>query len=432
MRLRTAGLLLLLVGVTLSLTHGQDKGPRPQPYPPPPLTMPPATPLRPVESRGAGWARLDPARMTPLQKQMHLTALRGADWLASMNGINGRFLHGWVPALRTPLEGDHYLRQAGAAFSLARAARCSGEERYNAVAVQAVLSLLAETSTDPNDPQMRYTALPSIVINRLGAAGLLVLAINELPAPQKDLLDQSEQLCQFIRKQARPDGSLCCGDLMPDGKPGPEEADAILTYPGQALYALMRSQRHRPAAWKTELVRKALAFYAPWWRQNKSLAFVSWQTAACTEAYLQTREQPFADFVFEMNDWLCGLQYERLDPRQQLWLGGFMSWQNGKPVQTAPRIESAECAESLAHAARTAREAPDPARHPRYTETLERSLQFVTTLQYTDANTQHFEESYRSRLVGGFHASHQDSNLRIDYAQHALSALVLYLEEIGR
>jgi vacuolar-type H+-ATPase subunit E/Vma4 len=52
-------------------------------------------------------------------------------------------------------------------------------------------------------------------------------------------------------------------------------------------------------------------------------------------------------------------------------------------------------------------------------------------LQYTDANTQHFEEWYRPRLVGGFHASTQDGNLRVDYTQHALSALATYLEDLG-
>jgi hypothetical protein len=29
--------------------------------------------------------------------------------------------------------------------------------------------------------------------------------------------------------------------------------------------------------------------------------------------------------------------------------------------------------------------------------------------------------------VGGFHASHQDGNLRIDYNQHAVSTMVQYL-----
>jgi len=69
------------------------------------------------------------------------------------------------------------------------------------------------------------------------------------------------------------------------------------------------------------------------------------------------------------------------------------------------------------------------ARHQRYTEVLERCLQFVVRLQYTDANVQHFADWYRPRLVGAFHASPSDGNLRLDYTQHALSALTTYLED---
>jgi hypothetical protein len=113
----------------------------------------------------------------------------------------------------------------------------------------------------------------------------------------------------------------------------------------------MRSQKHRTAAWKDELVVLAVAFYRPWW---------------------------------------------------------------------------------LIEACRVAREQGDVGRHQRYLETLERSLQFLTTLQYTDANTQHFADWYRPRLAGAFHASHQDGNLRIDYTQHAVAALVGYLEHVAR
>lgn len=55
------------------------------------------------------------------------------------------------------------------------------------------------------------------------------------------------------------------------------------------------------------------------------------------------------------------------------------------------------------------------------------ALQFTTRLQYTEADSQ-FADWYRPRLVGGFHASARDGVLRIDYSQHALSALVQYLD----
>ena len=191
---------------------------------------------------------------------MLFSCQRGADWLYRMNGIKGRFLYGYLPALKIEAEGDHYLRQVGAAFALARAARFLGEERYAARSTQAILTLLDDTVLDSSDPPCRHTSLPSVVVNRLGAAGLLVLAINELPAPQPDLLDKSEQLCNWIRCQARADGSLHCGDAGDDDKAQADDADCVNAYPGLALYAVLRSQKHRPAAWKTELARKAVPY----------------------------------------------------------------------------------------------------------------------------------------------------------------------------
>src|SRR5438067_2129115 len=99
----------------------------------------------------------DFSKLPPLQQQMALSAQRGADWLFRMNGTDGRFAHGLVPALRTTLDGDHYLRQAGAAVALARAARFLGNEEYTARARQAVLTLLAETEIDPKRPGVRTT-----------------------------------------------------------------------------------------------------------------------------------------------------------------------------------------------------------------------------------------------------------------------------------
>jgi hypothetical protein len=363
---------------------------------------------------------------------MYLSVLAAADWLHRANRDDGRFVYGYLPAVNTVMEGDHYLRQVGAAFALARAARYTGEERYSARATQAVLTLLSDTVTEPKDPEVRHTALPSPVVNRLAAAGLLVLAINELPAPQDDLLAQSEQLCNYIRKQQRPDGSLCYSDIPDPAKESAEDPDGVNSYPGAALYGLMRSQQRRPAAWKTEVVRKALGYYRPWWREHKSPAFVPWQTAAYAEAFLQTKEPAFADAVNEMSDCVCGLQYNRLDPRHPLWVGGFRGWADGRPVEAAPDVSSAAYAEGLAAACRVARAAGDLSHYRRYAEALERCLQYLATLQYTSATTQHFADWYRKKLVGAFHASDQDGNLRLDYTQHAVCAMIEYLSDAAR
>ena len=373
----------------------------------------------------------DFGKYNPLQKQMYYSALRGGDWLVRANRGDGRFTYGFLPALKANMEGDHYLRQAGAAVALAREARFTGNERHAAVARQAILTLLLETSVDAQDNRVRHTTLPSTVVNRLASAGLLALAINELPSPGEDLLQQSEQLCAFIGRQQRPDGSLSYLDVDPARQPGTpgvgEDPDGINYYPGEALYGLMRSQQRRPAEWKITLVRKAQGYYQPWWRQHKNMAFVPWHTAAYAEAYLATKDHVFADAVNEMTDWMCGLQYVALDPRHPFWTGGFMSWADDRASATPPQVSSASYAEGLAEACRVARQIGDVTHFNRYREALERCLQFLTTLQYTDASTQHFADWYRPTLLGGFFASHQDGNLRIDYTQHAVCAMVQYL-----
>jgi hypothetical protein len=348
-----------------------------------------------------------------------------------MNTVKGRFLPGFIPAINAVMEDDTFLRQAGAALALARAARYSGNEALAARATQAVLALLDDTVTEEEaGGTLRHTPLPSSAVNRLAGAGLLVAAVNELPAPQDDLLKKSEELCAYLRKQQRADGSLTWTEG--DDKAAEADPEGVNLYPGAALYGLMRSQAHRPAAWKTDLVRKALAYYGPWWRDHRSMTFVPWQTAAYAEAFLLTKERPFADFVWEMNDWLCTLRHEGLNARHPEWLGGFMTWSGGKALATAPDVSSASYAESLAEACRVAHEAADLPRHQRYAGALEGCLQFLATLQYGDANTQHFAPDYRQWLVGGFHASHQDGNLRIDYTQHAVCAMIQYLENVAR
>jgi hypothetical protein len=380
-----------------------------------------------VTAAEAGIARpaRDIAKLPLLQQQMYRAAMRGGDWLFRANGSDGHFSPGIVPSLKTSLEGDHYLRQAGAAFALARAGRFCGDARYAARARQAVLLLLADTATDPAHPTERTTTLPPVMVNRLASAGMLLMAIHELPAPADDLLQQSDQLCNYIRARQQADGALVCTDAGAEAKGG--EVDS---YPGAALYGLMLSQRQRPAPWKTEIVKKALGHYAPKWRANKSIAFVPWQTAAYTEAYVRTKDAAFAEFVNEMADWVCDLQYPPLDPRYPQWGGGFMDWNDGKSVSLAPQMSSAALAEALAESCRLARASGDLAHYKRYREALEQCLQFLTRLQYTEANTQHFADWYRPTLVGAFYASFQDGKVRLDYCQHSVCALVQYLLEV--
>jgi hypothetical protein len=441
MRLRLARLMLLpLVAlITLSLTRGQDPSSVPTSgVPAAPVSgpnqpgVPTPPPVQGEPGKTAERAAFSTEGLTELQQQFVFSVQWGSDWLSRMNADNGRFLFGWLPELRVELEGDNYLHQAEAAYSLARAARLAGKEqkeRYEARATQAILVLLEETVVEN---EQRHTSLPSVFVNRVGAAGLLVLAINELPNPKGDLLDRSEQLCAFLRSRVRPDGGLRCSDAVDAPVDSPEEINGGVQHAGVALYALALSQRYRPAPWKVEVVTRAAAFYLPGWRANKKVDFVPWHSAAYAEIFLASQDRKLADAVLEMNDWLVGLQYATLDPRRQLWFGGFAGFEKDHRVEAAPTVETAHCAEALAHACRVTRQLGDARRHEVYSVALKQGLQFLMTLQYTAANTQHFADWYRPRLVGGFFTSHQDGTLRIEHTPHAVNALSLYLEYVAR
>jgi len=367
----------------------------------------------------------DPEKWTPLQKQFDYSAVRGADWLFRANRLDGRFVPGYNPALQTIAEGYHFPSQAGAAFALARAGRYTGNEKYLARAKQVILTLLLDTTTDANDPKIRHTVLPSSAVNRLGAAGLLLMAIHELPAPGDDLLEQGEQLCAFIARQQLADGSLSTDDANLEGKLDTSLESAA--FAGQALLGLIASERHRQAGWKTELIRKALPYYQTAWKAHPDAAMVPWHTAAFAEAYLRTQEKAFADFVFAMSDWICEMQYSRLDLQNPTWIGGFMAFANGKPVMQEPEASSALYAEGLVVACRAARQAKDTQRYQRYGLAAQNCLQFLTTLQYNEVNTSHFVDRYKLILLGGFHASGKNGNLHIEYAYPAVSSMVQFM-----
>jgi hypothetical protein len=373
------------------------------------------------------------SKLSLLEREIHLAGQRGAEWLQRANRSDGRFVYGYLPALRIPMEGDHYLQQLEATAALARSARFYHDDKAAAIARQAILTLLLETRVDepavgakasaPKAAEIRYPNMPSALVNRVAAAGMLILAIHALPAPATDLLASSTQLCNFLRTQQGADGAFTLD--LEKGTPPAIETAAVSYYTGPALHALIRSA---PAPWKTDAVRRAHAFYARWWREHKNMGMIPWHTAAYAEAYRTLKEQAFADTVFEMNDWLCGLQYQQLDPRRPLWRGGFKSWRDGQEMLEAPEASSALFAESLVHACAVAREAGDVRRWQRYKEAADLCLRFLTTLQYTDANTQHFSSWYRPALVGAFHASHQDGNLRLDHTSRSVAAFVAYLE----
>jgi hypothetical protein len=423
--------LAVVVAAGSVLSHSGLPAQTPPKALPPDITAPPiAKGVVPAAAVGRKLAPFDRFRkydeLPELTRQIVFSTQKGMEWL-SRDGIhqaNGRFIPGLSPSLGKATEDDHFLRQAFGAFALARAARLTGEEKYAVRAGQTILSLLAETPKDPANPSTRKPVQPSMMCNRVGAAAYLAMAIYELPDAAAELIQCGEELCQFLKGNLQADGSLRYTE--PDQTPDP---DGINQYPGPALLALAMSQRSASAEWKADALRKAVSYYQTHFRENPELAFVPWMTSAFAEAHLVTKDATCAEFVFAMTDWMQKLQYDSPERQRAAWRGGFPTVSAGKLIQSPPTVDTAYYSMGLADACRMIRqmERPDVTRYDQYRLTLTRALQFLTTLQYEEENTLHFTPQFQMKVLGAFHPSATDGNLRVDHTAAAVVALSGYL-----
>jgi hypothetical protein len=421
--------------LTYSGTHGQAPtappktlGPEvisPTPIGAPPSGVVPAAAAAPAK-KPAPFDRFTKYDELPDPTRQLVFATRaGMEWLAR-SGIhqpNGRFAM-VNPGLGELAEDGDFIHQALGAFALARAARLTGDEKYAVRAAQTILSLLAEAPKDPANPAARKPVQSNVVCNRVGAAAHLAMAIYELPEATPELLQCGEELCQFLRGNLQPDGSV---RYLEPGDPA--DPGGALRYPGPALAALAMSHKAAPADWKKQALGRSMAYYRQQFRSGPHPAMVPWLASAFAEMHLQTKDPAYAEAVFEMTDWLCQLQYDSPDRSRAAWRGGFPGVADGKVVQSPPTAEAAYYALGLADACRMIRqmERPDAARYDRYRAALTRALQFLTTLQYGDENTQHLAAHFRPAVVGAFHPSLTDGNLRVDQTAAAVAALSQYL-----
>ena len=409
--------------------------PQPANVPMPP--MPPAT----LPALGAQRPIAPPAPADiPLSRFLQLTdfpsttqdavnaALRGSTWMAKMHQPHGRFYYGYNPTLRQTMAGDHDLKQARSALAMAQSARFSGDKAQTAIASQTILALLASTKIAAGDPNCRVPVQLSLTCNRVAFAALLAMAIYDAPNASDKDVDDAERLCEFIRRQLRPDGSVHYTD-GPTDVPTQIDPAGVNEYPGLALHALALSNRARSAEWKKEAVKKGVTYYSELFRTKPHPVLAATIVPAATEMYLQTKLNELATTAFEMNDWLCALQIPVTDPRIPQWAGGFRTVVNGHSVDTpAGAVETGLFVQCQSCAYQLTRFTSDLNRERKYKSALSASVQFLCGLQFTEANTAHFESTFRVRwLVGGFYLSPTDGNLRTDATACAVTGLLSYL-----
>ena len=190
-----------------------------------------------------------------------------------------------------------------------------------------------------------------------------------------------------------------------------EEADPFQDYcPGQAMLALAIACRDGVAAVDEPRLARAFRFYRHRFRFNRGFGQVSWLLVSLAAWWGITNDDPFADLAYEVADWILEFQ--------QTKTGGFITGHQSD----CPGYTTALYLEGLAAAARLAGTRGDHARRDRYIEAAARALRFLDRLVIQPRDAAILPNP--TAAVGAVRASEWSSEVRSDFVQHALIAVL--------
>lgn len=322
---------------------------------------------------------------------------------------SGRFTYQYEPAWDRYVDEENVVRQVGATMSLSAYAKTSGRDGATAGADTAIRFHLQGLRDVPGRTDASYVATAD-QRNKLGVTALLCLSLSEHPTPEV-YADTRRKLANGMLLLQQPTG------MFVTGFPPAREVGAQDYFPGEALLALAGHYELEPSSAVQDAFDRAIGFYRDYFRNRPSPAFVPWQAQAFGKMARLGKRQDYADFVFEITDWLAEKQ---LTPDNcewsELW-GGIASYQPGRAG-----ISTASYLEGFAEALTVARAMGDAARANRYEKLVRHAARFVMQLQFR-SDEAYFVRSVQD-TVGAVRATPSLNLLRIDHCQHALSALM--------
>ena len=253
---------------------------------------------------------------------------------------------------------------------------------------------------------------------KLGAAALAALCILESPA-SSEFATELGMLTAGVNSLADEEAGFRTFFFPPE-----RDGENWNFYAGEALLFWAEAAR-RSAGGAPSLERCAAAFARCRARHYRlrNPAFVPWHAQACASLFAQTGRPEFADFVFEISDWLLPMQqWEGLpadlrgrfhDPRRPEF---------GPPHAASTGAYLEGLADSLA----LARTLGDGTRVAAYERAIDRGLRSLRQLQFRGPHDM-FYIARKERVAGALRTETYDNAIRVDSAAHALAAALKLL-----
>ena len=307
---------------------------------------------------------------------------------------DGTFFSRYQPFHNRLFESVDPARQAYGAWVFARAHRVLGGDDLRDAA-DAVINSVNQIEADET--------------SSVAELSFLLLALCELPA--------ADPRRSSIRTLA---AKLWACIELPHGRikthfgsdPSPEAYQDY--FPGQVLLALATACKENEIGIDRERLQASFRYYRHRFLYNRHFGQVTWLLQAFSKWWEVTREKAFADFVFEVADWLLGYQQDKS--------GAFI---NDHQPET-PGYTTGVYLEGLAAALRAATSIDDITRRETYDRSFAAGVSFLDRLiiQERDKSILPSPEF----AFGGLRQGLYYSEIRIDFVQHSLSALLARID----
>lgn len=268
---------------------------------------------------------------------------------------------------------------------------------------------------------------------KMGVVAVTIISILELARVDSidDYRDELECLANQLLAMQQPSGQFTHYDV-PRGHRSYGQHNTI--YPGEIMLALSRMYEFTREERFKQAFDRALEFQRRWFRSTRALttpdgiypdnrridliAFEPWGIMAVEDMYRQTGEQQYADFGFELVEFMDGsFHYDLGRAQYPDYVGGYF-----KTQLELPAINSCGYTEGAAAAFAIALRAGDRIEERRLALLL--GLRFVLQLQYRPGESL-FHVPDPDTASGGFRYNLSASRVRNDYMYHAMNALAL-------
>ncbi len=366
-----------------------------------------------------------PAPISVQKDSLLDAAILGADYLLNVMNPDGSYIYEYNPETSHRSWKYNILRHAGTTYSILEVYEVTGQEEY-LEAAKLALEYLNSTIVPCESKVPNSSCVVEDGEVKLGGNGLAVIAMAKYSILTGD--DKYIPVMQSLANWMEASMGRY-GEFKVHKKSYPEGHTLFFKsnyYPGEALLALNRLYAVDGDTTWLDMAEKGAKWLINIRDMNKTrddLDHDHWLLYALNDLYRFRPDPLYLKHAFRITEAILHLQ--RQEPEREhpdpdgagsAWIGSYYTPPRSTP--TATRTEG------LVSAYHLARLAGDTLRAEQILKGINLGIQFELRTQCDRKRSEEFRNP--SRALGGFFESLDEYNIRIDYVQHNISALLGY------